>query len=180
MEVFKGPLGSHRNFIIHIAIENYKEYKMLCGLNEENGKQKTPDKYKELRYFVNSIESFNNILDYFFYENEAQLSPSKLHQFKRKIWDKYPELEELSKLANAYKHCVRENHSVKSTNLPWAKDLQKPQLSVNVNVSKFTGLEADVNFEFSWPITKYESLHEQNFIFWLKYIQSDGLNLINV
>lgn len=73
MSVFKGPLGSHTNFISYIALDNCSDYTRLCGLNRENGKDKTPDRFKEMRYFLNTIESFNNILDYFYYEFEDEI-----------------------------------------------------------------------------------------------------------
>lgn len=180
MEIFKGPLGSHRNFINYIAIANYQDYQMLCGLNEENGKQQTPDKYKEFRYFLNAIESFNNILDYFYYENEAELDGVNLSSFKKSVYIKYPELERLSELANAYKHCVREYRGGKSTELPWAKDLQKPELNVDVKILNSDNVSANVNYNFSWPIAENEEIIHKVFLFWLDYIQPNDVDLINV
>lgn len=180
METFKGPLGSHKNFIHHIALENFHEYEMLCGLNEENGNNKTPDKYKEFRYFLNVIESMNNILDYLYFEHEAEIQQSSLKDYKNAVWAKYPGLEELAKLANAYKHCIREGRSGKNMNLPWAKDLQKPQLNVDVKISSSLGVKTSVNYDFPWPIAKHEQVLENAVKFWLGYIQHNGCDLKNV
>jgi hypothetical protein len=180
METFKGPLGSHKNFIHHIVLENYHEYKMLCGLNEEKGKNKTPDKYKECRYFLNVIESMNNILDYLYFEHEDEIQQSSLKNYKNSVWAKYPELEELANLANAYKHCIREGRGGKNMSLPWAKDLQKPQLNVDVKISSSLGVNTSVNYEFPWPIAEHEQVLGKAVQFWLGYIQHDGCDLKNV
>lgn len=180
MEFFKGPLGSHRNYINHISIENYHEYKRLCGLNEEQGKDKTPDKYKEFRCFLNVIESMNNILDYLYFEHEGEIKQSNLKEFKRAVWDEYPELENLANLANAYKHCIREARNVKNETLPWAKDLQKPQLNIDVNISPPSDVKTSVNYDFPWPISEHEQVLEDALNFWIEYIQPDGCDLKSV
>lgn len=180
METFKGPLGSHKNYIHHIALENYFEYKTICGLNEENSKNKTPDKYKEFRYFLNVIESMNNILDYLYFEHEDEIKQSNLKNYKRAVWDKFPEIEALANLANAYKHCVREGRGVKNSSLPWAKDLQKPQLKVDVTISSSQDVNVSVDYEFPWPIAEHEQVLEKTLKFWLGYVQYDGCDLKNV
>lgn len=177
METFKGPLGSHKNYIRHIALENYFAYKAICGLNEENGKSKTPDKYKEFRHFLNVIESINNILDYLYFEHEKEIQQPNLKEYKRAVWNKFPELESLADLANAYKHCVREGRGEKNSNLPWAKDLQKPQLKVGVAISSSQVL---VDYEFPWPIAEHEDVLEKALKFWLEYVQHDGCDLKSV
>jgi hypothetical protein len=180
MNTFKGPLGSHRNYIKHIALQNYDDYQALCELNKENGKRNTPDKYKEFRLFLNVIESMNNILDYLYFEHEDEVQQSNLKDFKRAVWNKHPELEALADLANAYKHCVREWRGVKNSPLHWAKDLQNPQLKVNVTISPSEGFNASVNYEFLWPIVEHEQSLEKALKFWLSYVQHDGCDLRNV
>jgi hypothetical protein len=179
-KAFKGPLGSHKNFINHIALENYHEYKNLCGLNEESRKNRTLDKYKECRYFLNVIESMNNILDYLYFEHEDKIQQSSLRSYKSAVWAKYPELRELANLANAYKHCIREGRGGKNMNRPWAKDLQKPQLNVDVKISSSLGVNTLVNYDFPWPINKHERVLEKAVKFWMAYIQYDGCDLKNV
>lgn len=180
MEAFKGPLGSHRNYIHHIALENYLEYNMLCRLNKENGNNKTPDKYKECRYFLNAIESMNNILDYLYFEHEYEVLQPDLKSFKRAVWNKYPELEQLANLANAYKHCVREGRGGKNPNLPWAKDLQSPKLHLNVKISSPLDVIVSADYEFPWPITEHEKILDNGFKFWVAYVQHDGCDLKSV
>lgn len=171
MSVFKGPLGSHTNYIRYIALDNCSDYAVLCGLNKENGKDKTPDKFKEMRYFLNAIESLNNILDYFYYEFEDEITYAKLFDFRKAVWNKYPILENVAELANAYKHCVRENRQVKQTSKLWAKDLQKPQIDISVNL---TEIKTSVGFSFPWPIQEHEGVLDEAFKFWLNYIQNNN------
>jgi len=180
METFKGPLGSHKNYIHYVALENYHEYKILCGLNDENGKDKTPDRYKECRYFLNAIESINNIIEYLYFEHEDEIQQSKLKDYKRAVSDKYPELEELANLANAYKHCIRESRGNKNTGVPWAKDLQNPHLNIDAAVSLAKGIQVSVDYQFPWPIYEHEQILEKALAFWLAYVQHDGCDLKNV
>ena len=67
-DTFRGPLGSHRNYIQHIAFENFLEYCHLVKANEESGDRSARTKYKELRYFLNAVESFNNIPEYVYFD----------------------------------------------------------------------------------------------------------------
>ncbi|MCP3128546.1 hypothetical protein [Shewanella sp. KJ2020] len=171
MSVFKGPLGSHTNFISYIALDNCSDYTRLCGLNRENGKDKTPDRFKEMRYFLNTIESFNNILDYFYYEFEDEISYENLKKFKQAVWRKYPILKKVAEIANAYKHCVREHKQVKQIGQLWAKDLQNPQIDVSINLTEIT---TSVGFNFPWPIKEHEDVLDEAFKFWINYIHKEN------
>ena len=84
MNSFKGPLGSHRNYLVHIAFENFVDYERLQKSHTEKKQHSTSHKYKEFRFFLNAVESFNNVLDYFYFEFEEQLSPLNLEDFKGK------------------------------------------------------------------------------------------------
>src|SRR6267142_717420 len=121
LEFFRGPLGSHRNYLTYIALPNSVDYMGLVKGHEETGNVSTSAKYTELRYFLNAVESLNNILEYYFYENEPTISEPTVQDFKQSVYSTHPELRDLSNLANAYKHCVRESNGRKRTNVPWAK-----------------------------------------------------------
>ena len=114
VEFFKGPLGSHRNYLTHIALPNSLDYLASVKAHEETGDASTSAKYKELRYFLNAVESLNNILEYYFYENETVISEQTVQDFKQSVYSTHPELRDLSNLANAYKHCVRESNGAKT------------------------------------------------------------------
>lgn len=180
MEIFKGPLGSHKNYINFIALENFKEYDNLSRHNREINNNKTPNKYVELRHFLNAAESMNNILDYLFYEHEEEISFKNLRGYKQAVLGKYPELKKLADLANAYKHCKRENQDGKNEELPWAKDLQRPELDVKVSITSEDGVDSAVKYNFQWPIAEHEDTLRAAFVFWVSYTQPDGCDLINL
>jgi hypothetical protein len=180
MEFIKGPLGSHRNYLNHIALMNCIDYFNLQKKHEEMNESNTPSKYEELRLFLNAIESLNNILDYFYYENEDSISHSKLNDFKRAVFGQYPALNDVADIANAYKHCIREGRSGKNAKLPWAKDLQKPSLVVDINISDTSQPKVEAEFKFEWPISEHEEAISEAFRFWIKYQNDEGPNLLSV
>lgn len=180
LDWFKGPLGSHKNYIQHIVLENFYDYKELCGLNCENERNKAPDKCKEFRYFLNVVESMNNVLDYLYYEHESEIRHESFTKFKRAVWDQYPDLERLADIANAYKHCVREGKKGKNKNLPWAQDLQKPQLNIDIELCLIKGVSTAVTYDFKWPIDDHEEVLNEVVQFWLDYIQPDGIELFKI
>ena len=161
-----GPLGSSQNYISYIALSNCSDYFELKMKHEEESKSSTSAKYKELRYYLNAVESLNNIIDYFYFENESLISHGNINAFRTAVHKKYPVLETVSNIANAYKHCVREQRGNKNTNLPWAKDLQNPNIAIDINISK---MNVDVNFNFVWPIHELEIAIEAAWKFWVDY-----------
>ncbi|HEH9428340.1 TPA: hypothetical protein SIA32_003614 [Aeromonas sobria] len=162
-----GPLGSSQNYIFHIALSNCTDYFDLKMKHEEENRSSTSDKYKEFRYYLNSIESLNNIIDYFYFENESLISHSNIKAFRTAVNKKYPVLNKVADIANAYKHCVREQRSGnKNTNLLWAKDLQKPEITIDIDVPD---MNVDVSFNFVWPIQEQEEVIELAWRFWVDY-----------
>ena len=180
IETFKGPLGSHKNYITYIAFENQLDYLTIKKQHEEDGCSATPDRYKEFRLFLNAVESFNNIIDYLYFEHEDQIKYQKVDDFRKAIHVKYPELDELSELANAYKHCIRERRGQKNDKLAWARDLQKPILNININLNQFLPL-VNAEYKFLWPIEEHESKLYKVFDFWLEYHKNPNTEeLINI
>ncbi|MFZ8198956.1 hypothetical protein [Alteromonas portus] len=180
MDWIKGPLGSHKNYIQLIVLENFYDYKELSGLNCEQGRKKSPDKCKEFRYFLNAVESMNNVLDYLYYEHESEIQHESIIEFKRAVWDRYPALERLAEIANAYKHCVREGWKGKNKNLLWAKDLQKPHLHIDTELCLNKGVSTALTYDFKWPIDELERVLNEGVQFWLEYVQPDGIELVKV
>ena len=83
----------------------------------------------------------NNVLDYYYYENEAYLSVDSLFAYRKKAMTKYPVLLRIAELANAYKHCVREYRGKKDEKSLWAKDIQRPSFVVNIDLSSMTNAQ---------------------------------------
>jgi len=183
MEAFYGPLGSHRNYISHIALPNCTDYFHLQERNIEQGNTRTSYKYEEMRYFLNAIESLNNILDYYFYEHEENLHPSNLKQYKENIMNKHPLLRKVADLANAYKHCVRESYGKRKTDLPWAKDLQNPALTISIDltnpdqINSKEDIKVNIQYSFEWPIDSQEQILVESFRFWIFYSDPGGPDL---
>lgn len=180
MEFIKGPLGSHRNYINHIVLKNCTDYFIVQKGNLEHKNIHASSRYEELRHFLNAIESMNNVIDYFYYENEESISYSNLFDFKKAVNEKYPITLKIADLANAYKHCIREGKKGKNSNKLWAKDLQKPSLVVNVNLSDVNKLNVNAEYRFEWPIEKYEEVITEGFNFYMKYDNPDGPDFYSV
>jgi hypothetical protein len=53
-----GPLGSYTNYINYIALSNFIDYEFLKQGNVENNRRSISDKFKEIRFFLNTAESF--------------------------------------------------------------------------------------------------------------------------
>jgi hypothetical protein len=169
MNFFTGPLGGHRNYLTHIALSNCVDYVALKTGHQEQGDCSNPAKYKEFRHFLNAVESLNNILDYYFYEYEETIPEPSLREFKEDVHFAHPELKELSELANAYKHCVRENKGRKQTNLPWARDLQFNFLSIHVNVSQLPEIKVAAEYNFEGPTCEHSQVFDRACKFWFSY-----------
>jgi len=170
----------------HIVLPNCIEYFQVQKRNAELNNLNTASKYEELRYFLNAVESMNNILDYYYYENEESLSVDGLFTYRNKATNKYPVLSRVAELANAYKHCVREHKGKKDKKKLWAKDLQRPSLVVNIdlpsiaNATKKEDVKVDASFIFEWPIPEHEKTFTEAFEFWHAYGEPNGSDLSSV
>lgn len=158
--VLKGPLGSHKNYIHHIALANCRDYSDLVNLQKEGGQNQKSNKFHRLRLFLNVIESMNNILDYFYYEYEKGFNGRKRNFIVDKIKENHPILEKISDIANAYKHCKQ----YKESDLH-AADLQKPILNIHVNL---TTIDVKVKLEFT--SIEENGLIDEAFEFWRNYL----------
>jgi hypothetical protein len=168
MEVLKGPLGSHTNYIAHIALSNCADYFHLVKANEEQGRDKTPDKYKQLRYFLNAIESLNNILEYFFHEYKADYnwSDRDMRSILGKMRNKNHIFRDVEQITNGYKHCVRHDRSHLQ-----AEDMQSQSLTVSIGPK-------GVDVEFSFESIEDEELMGEAFRFWSGYLNTPNKDLL--
>jgi hypothetical protein len=166
-EFFSGPLGSHRNYLRHIAFQNHLEYLRCEKAMQEQGDSTNPAKYNKLRLFLNSVESLNNILDYLYFEHEGRIGRNQA-AFRKSAGLKVPILDALSIVANSYKHCVRYEDG---KYLKRASELQRTHVSVDlqINMSDPSSARADAAYTFSGPLREHESILKGAFEFWLDY-----------
>jgi hypothetical protein len=170
MNAFLGPLGSHLNYLNHIALQNCSDYFQLAKAQEERSSQlSTSDKYERLRYFLNSIESLNNILEYFYHEYKSEegwpeiICPQILGNMRKK----HSIFENIEQVANAYKHCIRR----KSASLH-ASDLQSPQIIISI-------IEGNVSVKYEFDSIECENtIMGEAYRFWVGYSQKPDKALL--
>ncbi|HGN1368805.1 TPA: hypothetical protein ACKRRJ_001691 [Pseudomonas aeruginosa] len=165
---FAGVLGGHHNYLVHMCLPNFSDYEELEQTNIEKNRTGTRDKYKELRYFLNAVESFNNILDYMYWEYEDKLKPDTDGKFRDKVHKEFPALEALADLANAYKHCKRKGKNAGKIS---AAELQNPNVIVSTVVIEGGGLHLDIEYEFPGVAPEHKKILEEAFRFWQDYHQ---------
>ena len=161
MEVLKGPLGSHLNYLRYIALPNCMEY------DNENRRQKEANAsgmraaYERLRLFLNAIVTFNHVVDYFFHENKASRAWTDKQQGKitGDIRKNHKILADIAELANAFKHC-RTTGKQKAD----SADLQEPVLRLQVSL-KPVSVSANLDFDS----IEDEDIIGEAFRFWVAY-----------
>ena len=158
--ILQGPLGSHLNYITHIALENCQDYFDYTNKQMELGKKQENRKYQGFRLFLNAIESMNNILDYFYYEYHRVCNWTDMGNIIGKIRNNHRILKDIAHIANAYKHCRTKNKS----NIH-ASDLQNTRLDINVNLPTM-----DVRVKQGFTSIEDEKLLGEAFAFWVKYL----------
>lgn len=161
MDAFRGLLGSHTNYLAHVALDNCVDYFGLVEAQKEECRDETPDRYKRLRYFLNAIESLNNIPEYFFheYKGQQQWNDSQLNNILGQIRSKHAILRDIEQIANAYKHCIRR----KSDDLH-AGDMQSPLLELSIGSN-------GVKVKYSCESIEDEEIMGEAFRFWHAYHQ---------
>ena len=166
MEIFKGPLGSHLNYISMIALANCCDYFDLVKEHKEKSLNKTPDQVKRLRYFLNAITSLNNIPEYIYHEYKEEKALGKENDFLNKFREAYPIMNDIAVVANAYKHCQR-----RKENDVHAKDLQNPSLIIQM-------AEGSSKSTFNIDSIEDEELLGEAFRFWAKYKDNQNIDLL--
>lgn len=166
MEIFKGPLGSHINYLTHIALPNCLDYLNL--INPQKEQNKNPEKYKRLRYFLNAIESTNNIPEYFFHEYKKSQgwADTQLQDILGKIRSKHLILRDIEQISNAYKHCVR-----RKENEIHAKDMQSSFIQFEVSPE-------GIKVEYLFESIEDEKIMGEAFRFWTKYHQKQDISIL--
>lgn len=176
IDAIKGPLGSHKQYITHVALANGIDYLRLKEHHREKRRSATSHKYKEFRYFLNAVESLNNIVDYLYFEYEEEIFPETADTFKTNLIDNYQLLGQIMEIANAYKHSIRTKKvkrgkpMAKNTMLRWARDLQKPELHIDISVGS---PKVSVSYDFVGPHQEDESKLMKALEFWIRYLNHD-------
>jgi len=168
MEIFKGPLGSHLNYLSFIVLENCNDYFLLLKQQQEKKQNKTPDNFKRLRYFLNAIESLNNIPEYIFHEfkDEKKWNDKQLSNIVGKIRNNFLILKDITQIANAYKHCIRKNKS----------NLSAPDLQASIFKIKLESKKIDIEFNFN--SIESEDILGEAFRFWIKYKNNPNVDYL--
>ncbi|MDF7809551.1 hypothetical protein P4E94_19090 [Pontiellaceae bacterium B12219] len=167
-EFFKGALGSHVNYLTYIALENCFDYLKLVKQHQEEGSKQTPHKYKRLRYFLNAIDSLNNIPEYFYYEHKASQgwTDTPKGNIIGEIRESNDIIREVARIANASKHCVS-----KQPNHPNAADLQYPELKILMS-------SENVELNFDFESIEDEKIILKAFKFWQEYLENPNKELL--
>jgi hypothetical protein len=172
-----GPLDSHKKYIEHIALANVVEYLSLKRAHAEEKRTSSSDKYRELRYFLNAVESVNNIPEYLYFDKHSTRANPLPEQFRSQLLDSHPCLKRLADIANAYKHCVRgrsdkkKNDFSEMQDVDHARDLTKSPLTGSVNIEPDGTARIEMQYEFI-PPNEEETL-EEGFRFWVEYLNGE-------
>lgn len=176
MSTFSGPLGSHKGYIVHIALQNCSDYFELCDEQREAGTyEQIRSKYNRLRLFLNAAESINNIPDYIFHEYKDKYGWKKETDVRTLLSNKSKIHETINTLANGYKHCIRNPQKDPSIAKEIdAADLQEVKLIVAADLANLKNLD----IEFSFDSIEDEEILGEAFRFWIDYHNSPNLPML--
>ncbi len=169
---FGGVLCGHHNYLVHMCFPNFIDYDRLLTESSESKRKSSKDSYKELRYFLNAIESFNNVLDYLFWEYRERIEFKSDSKFKERVHAEFPILGQLADLANAYKHCVRKGVNEGKIS---AEQLQENRISASIYYSgeEFGfSIDVKVGYEFSGVMAEHNEILGNVWAFWIEYHQN--------
>ncbi|KLV07028.1 hypothetical protein C9I92_24840 [Photobacterium ganghwense] len=164
-------LSGHRSYIYHIAIGNIDDYFFLVEQQDEKGNLGQVDMFKRMRYYLNAIESLNNISDYFYHEFKEKNGWSEKQDDKwyaRKIRKKHPLIQDVANIANAYKHCVRNGKNAKLH----ASDLEQAVIKIDIN--------DDVKVSVNYNPQIDDDLIEKAYHFWLDYLEANDNSILSI
>jgi hypothetical protein len=166
--MISSPLSNHISYLEYIALENFSEYNQLEQGQIEEGKNNLSDQYHLFRVFLSTIESLNNIPEYFFHDvKESQgWTDRDLSQVLGDIRKKHKILGDIEQIANAYKHSVRRN----------TKHLQGDEIqSLSIDVRLDNG---KIKVDFGFNCIAGNELMDEAFNFWFGYFQSQDPSLL--
>ena len=160
-----GPLDSHRKYLMHVALDNGQDYLRLLQREDERPPIQTPDQYKAIRYFLNAIESMNNVPEYLFWERSPDGSSKDLKNFITQVRATEPCLARIAEIANAYKHCGRFD----STKLH-ARDLSTGIVSGSISIHDGRLVSVQIDYHFDGIKPEHRKVLEEGWHFWFDYL----------
>ncbi len=99
-------------------------------------------------------------------------SASGFEKFQKIVHETHPELRALADLANAYKHCVRRGK--RSVNAPFARDLQRPELQIAVNILQDRKVQVTADYRFEGPLPEHLETFRSALHIWFEYHNNSG------
>ncbi len=179
MNCFAGPLGSVHNYLAHIALPNVVDYFDVVKSHRESSDRSTPAKYKELRLFINAVESLNNVLEYIYFHEGWHLKSVDLADFRKKFCadNSTQFIAKISDYANAYKHCQRGRFDAGSKTFTrnekavHAADLQRTEIAFTVGMSVGRPL---LDIQYNFDGIDNEALLGEAFRYWVDYLNAMG------
>ncbi|HGS4480886.1 TPA: hypothetical protein ACMDNO_003490, partial [Vibrio cholerae] len=168
MKMISSPLSDHISYIKYIALENFSEYNHLVQGQIEEGKNNISDQYHRFRLFLSTIESLNNIPEYFFHDIKGSQgwTDSDLQRVLGEIRKKHRVLGDIEQIANAYKHSVRR----KADNLQ-ACEMQSLGVYLRLDNGK-------IKIDFGFDCIADEKLMDEAWDFWFNYFNSQDPSLL--
>ncbi|RFA30748.1 hypothetical protein CAI21_04365 [Alkalilimnicola ehrlichii] len=154
MTALTGPLGNHRHYLTHIALANCMDYLRVRREHAEAGDTGLVARFQQLRYFLNALESLDNIIEYYYRECSERLPYASLDAYRDAVHQHYPDLREAAELAAAY----RCGTLALQADFDWAL------------------LMPDTDGELAWPVAGHDRLFDKVLRFWLAYQQNISLD----
>jgi hypothetical protein len=171
-----GPLNNHKRYIELIALQNATEYYDLVKADQERPSLALADRYKELRYLLNAIESINNIPEYLYFDTHPAHANPTPDEFRARLLRENECLSRIADVANAYKHCVRgktrDGAFRKSEEKQHAAELARH--GVRIEIKEVAGTVQVTTQEETFEVDRdaVEAL-EAAFRFWVAYVNGE-------
>ncbi|WP_164091233.1 hypothetical protein [Aeromonas dhakensis] len=172
-----GCFSNHVEYIGCIVLPNGRDFNQYYTRDRlTNASEFGMDVF---RYFVNAIESMNNIIDYIYFDNYDELVERvTLRDFRTGILHKHLFMSELNDLANAYKHSVRAATKDKKTIINKGKikaaDMNMVEIKTELTISAAkTSSTTKITSHFR---VEYYDIFLENFEYWLEYFMTGNRN----
>lgn len=172
-----GCFSNHVEYIGYIVLPNGRDF------NQYYTRDRLTDASEfdidVFRYFVNAVESMNNVIDYIYFDNYDELVEYvQLNEFRRRILNEHPSMSKLGDLANAYKHSVRQvkqnGKIVINEDKIKAADMNMVEIKTELTISAAkTSSTTKITPHFR---AEYYNIFLENFLYWLDYVGAGNRN----
>ncbi len=172
-----GCFSNHVEYIGYIVLPNGRDF------NQYYTRDRITDTIEfdmeVFRYFVNAIESMNNVIDYIYFDNYDELFEHvSLDEFRRRILKEYPSMSKLSDLANAYKHSVRAKTKGRRTIIKEdkIKSAEMNVVEIKADLTISAAKISSITKIISHFRAEYYNIFLENFLYWLDYVGAGNRN----